>query len=396
MNILLFDDEKRIELLPLAYTRPCAGLRVGILTIAEKWAHLLSASISYITQEYLSEKYTSKFENENLFINGRILPTPELIDQLYNLEDSSCLIQDDTIVAFKTTQPLKNLTEITQHVQQTKPIHVACNCINHTYDIFAKNGDEIRSDFELLTHGKQTAQLSQSNLIIGEDIFIEDGVNAEAVVFNTTNGPIYLGKNSTVMEGSLIRGPFYLGENATVKMGAKIYGDTTIGPQCKVGGEVSNSVFYANSNKAHDGFLGNSVIGEWCNLGADTNSSNLKNNYASVKLWNYSKQRFINTNLQFCGLIMADHSKCGINTMFNTGTIVGVSANIFGGNFPRNYIPSFTWGGASGFATYQTNKAFQTSRIVMERRNMTFTKVEENILTDIFNQTAEYRFWEKN
>jgi UDP-N-acetylglucosamine diphosphorylase/glucosamine-1-phosphate N-acetyltransferase len=198
------------------------------------------------------------------------------------------------------------------------------------------------------------------------------------------------------MEGSLIRGPFALGENATIKMGAKIYGDTTVGPQCKVGGEVSNSIFYKNSNKGHDGFLGNSVIGEWCNLGADTNSSNLKNNYANVKLWDYSKQRFLDTGLQFCGLIMGDHSKCGINTMFNTGTVVGVSANIFGGNFPRNFIPSFTWGGSSGFATYQTNKAFQTAKKVMERRNEELTEQEQKILLSIFENTSEYRFWEKN
>ena len=196
------------------------------------------------------------------------------------------------------------------------------------------------------------------------------------------------------MEGSLIKGPFALCDGSTVKMGAKIYGDTTIGPQCKVGGEVSNSVFFARSNKGHDGFLGNSVIGEWCNLGADTNSSNLKNNYAQVKLWNYSKSRFINSGLQFCGLIMGDHSKCGINTMFNTGTVVGVSANIFGASFPRNFIPSFTWGGATGFATYAMSKAFETARLVMKRRGQELTEQDKEILNKISEISSEHRFWE--
>ena len=395
MNIILFDDDRRVNLLPLTFTRPCAELRVGILTITEKWSKHVSEKTSHITQGYLSNKYGVTYENENVYINGRALPSADFIDQINALSNESLLVQNEVIIAIKTSKCLKNFEELIEYSTERQKKEISCNMLNHTYDIFTKNGYEIRSDYEVLTKERTSQQLSPTNTIIGKDIFVEEGVQAEAAVFNTENGPIYLGKNSTIMEGSLIRGPFALGENATIKMGAKVYGDTTVGPQCKVGGEVSNSVFYRNSNKGHDGFLGNSVIGEWCNLGADTNSSNLKNNYASVKLWDYSKQRFLDTGLQFCGLIMGDHSKCGINTMFNTGTIVGVSANIFGGNFPRNFIPSFTWGGSSGFATYQTNKAFQTAKKVMERRNEKLTEKEQEILTSIFNNTSEYRFWEK-
>ncbi|MFB1003571.1 MAG: glucose-1-phosphate thymidylyltransferase, partial [Bacteroidia bacterium] len=235
---------------------------------------------------------------------------------------------------------------------------------------------------------------SDSNTLIGDNIFIEEGATVEAATLNSKNGPIYIGKNAEIMEGATVRGPLALCEGSVIKMGAKIYGDTTIGPYSKVGGEVSNTVFYANSNKGHDGFLGNSVIGEWCNLGADTNCSNLKNNYAQVKLWNYSKKRFLHSGLQFCGLIMGDHSKCGINTMFNTGTVVGVSANIFGASFPRNFIPSFTWGGASGFATYTVPKALETARIVMLRRNKELNNTEKEILNTVFEDSIEHRFWE--
>lgn len=395
MNIILFDDDKRVNLLPLTFTRPCGELRVGILTIAEKWSKYVSEKISHITQDYLANKYDVCYQNENVYINGRVLPSSDLIDQIKALPNEESLTQNEIIIALKTSKHINNFKELVQYSSSKPNKKISCSMINHTHDIFTENSSEIKSDYDRLTEGRKSQQLSSTNTIIGKDIFVEDGVRAEAVVFNTENGPIYLGKNSTVMEGSLIRGPFGLGENATIKMGAKIYGDTSVGPQCKVGGEVSNSVFYKNTNKGHDGFIGNSVIGEWCNLGADTNSSNLKNNYASVKLWDYSKQQFLDTGLQFCGLIMGDHSKCGINTMFNTGTVVGVSANIFGGNFPRNFIPSFTWGGSSGFATYQTNKAFQTAKKVMERRNEELTEEEQEILTSIFNNTAEFRFWEK-
>src|SRR5690554_5093173 len=264
--------------------------------------------------------------------------------------------------------------------------------IEHTWDIFAKNDAAIREDFELLTEDRFSQPIPKSvNVIAPENIFIEEGAKLEFVTLNATTGPIYIGKNAEIMEGSIIRGPFALCEGATVKLAAKIYGPTTVGPYSKVGGEVNNSVIFGYSNKGHDGFLGNSVIGEWCNLGADTNNSNLKNNYAEVRLWDYETESFARTGLQFCGLMMGDHSKCGINTMFNTGTVIGVNANIFGSGFPRNFVPSFSWGGSSGFTTYLTKKAFEVAQVVMSRRGVEFTDEDAAILEHVFEDTKKFR-----
>ena len=394
MNIILFDDEGRSNLLPMVYTRPCGNLRVGILTLAEKWEQLCSCSVSYLTEEYLAPKYPAHYATINFYINGRILADKSLLERIIQIQDGEKLVHEGCLVAFRCDNQLEKINDLLNYALTLTSIELTVSTIAYSYDLFSLNGQEIRKDFELLTAGRESAALSKTNTLIGNHLFIEEGASIEAAVINTKEGPVYIGKNSTIMEGSLIRGPFSLGEGATVKMGAKIYGDTTIGPQCKIGGEVSNSVFYGNSNKGHDGFLGNSVIGEWCNLGADTNSSNLKNNYTPVKLWNYDKSRFINSGLQFCGLIMGDHSKCGINTMFNTGTVVGVSTNIFGTGFPRNFIPSFTWGGASGFTTYALSKVLETSRIVMLRRNIELDEIEKNILKNVFEVSEQHRFWE--
>ena len=393
MNILLFDDDKRSDLLPLAYTRPCGDLRVGILTIAEKWEKHLNTNVSFVTEEYLAKKYPAVYTNDNYYVNGRVLLNSKLIEQIKELEVNEAIWQDETLIALRSTETHIMWESIVE--QNSSKIETQeCSLINFTYDIFQRNGSEIAADYLLLTTGRKSAPLSSTNTLIGENIFVEEGATVEAATLNSKNGPIYIGRNAEVMEGATVRGPLALCESATIKMGAKIYGDTTIGPVCKVGGEVSNTVFYARSSKGHDGYLGNSVIGEWCNLGADTNSSNLKNNYAPVKLWNYTKKRFLPSGLQFCGLIMGDHSKCGINTMFNTGTVVGVSSNIFGASFPRNFIPSYTWGGATGFATYSIPKAFETARIVMLRRNIELDEIEKEILTKVFEISSEHRFWE--
>ena len=394
MNILLFDDNGRDDLLPLCYTRPCGDLRVGILTIAKKWEHHLAAQVSFLTQDYLSIKFPATYTQENYYINGRLLVNRAILDLIQELQAGQSLHKDGNILAFKSSETYKNYTAIEDACTSKTEAEIALDLITYTHDIFTFNGRQIHADFETLTAGRKSEEVSKTNTFIGDNIFIEEGVSMEAAVLNSTSGPIYIGKNATVMEGSLIKGPFALCEKSTIKMGSKIYGDTTVGPQCKVGGEVSNTVFFANSNKGHDGFIGNSVIGEWCNLGADTNCSNLKNNYAEVKLWNYPKKRFTKTGLQFCGLVMGDHSKCSINTMFNTGTVIGVSANIFGAGFPRNFIPSFSWGGSAGFATYSLSKCYETSRLVMERRNVTFDETEKNILKNIFQESKEYRIWE--
>jgi UDP-N-acetylglucosamine diphosphorylase/glucosamine-1-phosphate N-acetyltransferase len=389
MKIVLFDDDRVIHLKPFTLTRPAADIRCGILTIAEKWSTMLSASHSYICADYLSTKYPYVASEDSMFINGRALPSAELVSAIHSLKLNEAIACDDVLIAYRAAAPSSTFTSTNQLA--------GVKTINRIHNIFTYNHAEIEADFALITAGKTSATLSATNTVFGKHpIFVEEGVKAEAAVFNTNDGPIYLGKNSEVMEGALIRGPFALCESAGVKMGAKIYTGTTVGPHSKVGGEVSNSVIFGYSNKGHDGFLGNSVLGEWCNLGADSNNSNLKNNYEEVKLWNYATGNFERTGLQFCGLFMGDHSKCGINTMFNTGTVVGVSSNIFGSGFPRNFVPSFAWGGSQGFETYMPKKAFQTAEKVMERRHVTLEESDKNILSHIFEEEVTYRNWEKS
>jgi UDP-N-acetylglucosamine diphosphorylase/glucosamine-1-phosphate N-acetyltransferase len=389
MNYILFDGHRRNALLPFTYTKPVADLRIGILTIREKWEHYLGSTTTTITEDYLAEKYPMVEADQNILINSSFLPTEKLVDLIKELKENEAVLIGDEVVAFHTKD-----TQEEVDFEQYEFIEFEDDCISieNTWDIFAKNDKAIQADFELLTKDRKSQPIPKSvNVIAPENIFIEEGAKLEFVTLNASTGVIYIGKNSEIMEGSVIRGPFALGEEAQVKLATKIYGATTVGPHCRVGGEVNNSVMMAYSNKGHDGFLGNSVLGEWCNIGADSNNSNLKNNYEEVKLWSYESERFEKTGLQFCGLMMGDHSKCGINTMFNTGTVVGVSANIFGSGFPRNFVPSFSWGGASGFSTYLTNKAFETARIVMSRRHIELTDMDKQILEHVFEQTKKYR-----
>ena len=397
-NIILFDDESREHLLPLTYTRPVAELRVGILTIKEKWEKHMNGSASYITQEYLGEKYPIFISEENYVINGSVLPNERLVRLIQQLEFNEALLYKDELIATKLNVKQfdrliegGNIDELAGYDIKDTPI----SKVNKLWNIFQLNGQEIEMDFKILTDGRESQPISESNTVVNPDqIFVEEGAEVECAILSAKNGPIYIGKNAQIMEGSMIRGGFALCENAVVKMGAKIYGPTTIGPFSKVGGEVNNSVILGYSNKAHDGFIGNSVIGEWCNLGADTNTSNLKNNYAEVKLWNYTREGFEKTNVQFCGLVMGDHSKCGINTMFNTGSVVGVSTNIFGDGYPRNFVPSFCWGGTHGFTTYRLDKAMEVAEVVMKRRNQKVSELDEAIMKNIFSQSSKYRSWE--
>lgn len=388
MNYILFDGSARNQLLPFTFTRPVADIRVGILTIREKWEKLLGSTTSTVTEDYLSGKWPMVEMAENVMINASYLPTPELLAQIENLESQQGIFDGEEIVAFFTHEDQEVDFEKYTQIELEGDIFR----IKNTWDIFSKNGEAIQADFEMITQDRKSEPISNSNHIISpENIFIEQGAKVEYSSLNASSGPIYIGVDAEVMEGNLIRGPFALCEQSTVKMGSKIYGPTTIGPFSKIGGEVNNSVIFGYSNKGHEGFLGNSVLGEWCNLGADTNTSNLKNNYAEVRLWDYETSAFAKTGLQFCGLMMGDHSKCGINTMFNTGTVVGVSSNIFGSGFPRNFVPDFSWGGSAGMTTYKTDKAFEVAEVVMKRRGIEFSEEEKAILEQVFEETKKFR-----
>lgn len=391
MNYILFDDYSRSNLLPFTYTKPVSEIRFGILTITEKWEKHLNVKMSFQTQEFLSKKYPTIISSDNIFINGKICPNQELIKIISSLDKNAAIKSGNDLIAFRTEE--KTIIDLEALLKDATEVSKSYISIKNVWDIFSKNTEALQNDFELITKGRKSESLSSSNTLIGSTqfLFIEEGAKVEASVLNTTTGPIYISKHAEVMEGSLIRGPFSLGEHSALKLGTKIYGATTIGPHCKVGGEVNNSVIFGYTNKAHDGFLGNSVIGEWCNLGADSNNSNLKNNYANVKVFNYKAEAMKDSQLQFCGLMMGDHSKCGINTMFNTGTVVGVAANIFGGGFPPTHIPSFTWGGADKSETYKLNKMFETAQRVFDRRGIEFNEIEKNILTHLFSITEKFR-----
>lgn len=388
MNYILFDGPHRNALLPFTFTRPVADIRIGILTIREKWEKYLGYTTTTITEDYLSEKWPMVEMENNVMINASFLPNNILVAMIKNLEHNQAIFQEEEVVAFFAKEGEEVDFDSFEVIEFTND----CIKIENTWNIFQKNDLAIREDFDLLTEDRYSQPIPKSvNVIASENIFIEEGAKLEFVTLNASTGPIYIGKNAEIMEGSVIRGPFALCESGRVKLATKVYGATTVGPHSVIGGEVNNSILFGYSNKGHDGFLGNAVLGEWCNMGADSNNSNLKNNYEEVKLWSYETENFAKTGLQFCGLMMGDHSKCGINTMFNTGTVVGVSANIFGAGFPRNFVPSFSWGGASGFSTYLTNKAFETAKIVMARRNVEFLEEDAKILEHVFEITKKYR-----
>lgn len=394
-QLLLFDDPSiRGALLPFTFTRPVGDIRVGILKISEKWELISGKPVSFLTQDYLQDRFPRN-KGVHLAVNASLLPTGETVLFLKKLKKDQSLYHGKTLIATYIGETEKNLSKASS--KEIVQIPKEPQLLQNPWDIFSLNGQEIISDFERITSGRKSQTLTDPyTQTYGQDIFIEEGAVIKAAVLNAENGPIYIGKNTEIQEGALIRGPFALCEGSTVNMGAKMRGDITVGPHSKVGGEISNSVFFGYSNKGHDGFLGNSVIGEWCNLGADTNTSNLKNNYAPVKLWSYVKGGFVSTGLQFCGLMMGDHSKCGINTMFNTGTVVGVGANIFGDGFPRNFIPSFAWGGAAGFSTFQFPKFEETAKVVLSRRKMEWSQSESELYKKIFELTKNYRIWEKH
>jgi UDP-N-acetylglucosamine diphosphorylase/glucosamine-1-phosphate N-acetyltransferase len=387
LNIILWDAMAREHLFPFTFTRPVAEIRIGILTIKEKYQKHFKANVSCLAADYLQSKYKAEFTGDNLLINASVLPDAEFIKACNSIQPTEALFKDETFLAARVNKE----QALTFNEELFSSLHRIAYTgtpvfLDRIWKIFQFNEQEILKDFALLTANRKSQPIHESNFIAGrENIFLEEGASVLNSSLNATSGPIYIGKDAEVMEGSLIRGPFALGEHSTLKLGTKIYGATTIGPHCKVGGEVNNSVFFGYSNKAHDGFIGNAVIGEWCNIGADSNNSNLKNNYEEVRVWNFKDKTFEPTGLTFCGLFLGDHSKCGINTMFNTGTVVGVSSNIFGSGFPRTYIPSFSWGGASGILEYKIDKALETAEKAMGRRNLPLTDADKDILNHIYS-----------
>lgn len=399
-NIILFDDDHWKSLLPITYTRPISEIRVGILTICEKWKHRVNCKVSYITQDYLAAKFPIHIEDNNLVINSRLLPNDNMDDLITQLDLNEALLYDNTLIAARLNKSQFDKLIENQDLDALNGVDIGkedkyIHLISKPSDVFSENGREICKDYNILTYRKKSAMIPyHCHPINPDNIFIEEGATVLCATLNATDGPIYIGKNCQVMEGSNIRGPFGMTDNAVLKMGARVYKDTSMGPYAKVGGEVSNVVFQGYCNKGHDGYLGNSYIGMWCNLGADTNCSNLKNNYAEVKLWDYTSESFKKTGLQFCGVIMGDHSKTGINTMLNTGTTIGISVNLFGAGYPRNFVPSFYWGGPQGFKTYDHTKAMEVAEIVMARRQKKITPEDKVIMEYIFHDSSKFRTWE--
>lgn len=381
MDFILFDDQLRSDFYPFTLSRPVSALRLGILTIREKWEKLLGGKSYCVTAPWLAGKFAASQPGEGplVWINARYLPTGPLVEAIQQLVEGQLIQHDGVPVALLGNMDQKQNGDPTKNFQVFNAPGEQVY-ITKVWEIFTRNAEWIRQDYNHLTAGRVSAKISSTNRIIGEEIFFEEGAMAEMSIINASTGPVYLAAHAEIMEGCMVRGGLAMGEHATLKMGAKIYGPTTLGPQAKIGGEVSNSVVLGYSNKGHDGFLGNSIIGEWCNLGADTNNSNLKNNYGLVKIWSMAKQRMEETGLTFCGLMMGDHSKAGINTMFNTGTVTGVCANIFDGGFPPKFIPSFSWGGKENSPSYEIEKALETARAMYSRRGVAFTKEDEHLL----------------
>jgi len=399
-NLILFDTRESHEnLLPLSYTRPIADFRVGILTIADKWRlRMRDSRVSSLTVEYLREKFPLEVEEDNLFVESVILPDEQIIAAVDALSPGEALVYEGRRIAFRgSVEDFKSEAYVSERLYAG---HI--ESLRFVFDIFLDNADEIRKDFSLVTAGRHSQPVSGRNLVLGSEsdgdgglypeIFVEEGASIPGgVTFNVAEGPIYIGVGAEVMEGACVRGPFALGSHAKVNMGAKIYPGTTVGPYSKVGGELNNAVIFGYSNKAHDGFLGNAVIGEWCNIGAGTNASNLKNDYSLIRVWNYPRRSFMRTKLQFCGLIMGDHSKAGVNCMFNTATVVGVGVNFHGAGFPRPFIPSFQQGSCAGFTDVCPDKFFAIAEVAMARRGVALTEADRRIFHQIFALAAQYK-----
>jgi len=392
MSIILFDGMGHQTLKPLTSTKPVSELRVGILTIKEKWSKIFEKDCGIRTKDYLESLFVPNNEEEELGINAGLLPNEDLLEVIKGLKKNEILMKNGVVLALKPMPSANADMEKILKGSTTVEYDMDVDVIQYPWDVFSFNGQEIENDFVLLTADRASEELHESNVLIGDEdlLFIEEGAEILCATINTTEGPVYIGKNAKILEGSNIKGPFALCDNAVVKMGAKMYQDTTIGPHCKVGGEISNSVLQAYSNKGHDGYLGNSVIGEWCNLGADTNTSNLKNNYGMVKAYSFIEEDSIDTGLQFCGTIMGDHSKTSINTMLNTGTVVGAFSNVFDGGFPPKFVSPFSWGGKEKVVQFKLEKALEVAERMMSRRKIDLSKEHQEVYKHLFEESNKY------
>ncbi len=393
MNYILFGAKARNHLLPFTFLRPLADIRVGILTIREKWEAFLGKETSTLTEPYLAKKYPMIKEADNILINASVMPDAILLEEIADLKHNQTLVAGETLIAHRVPDnDIGNMEA--ELLEEVEPKHSRSqiNKLFNLWDIIVLNERQILSDYELITKNRKSQPIPGHVQVINpENVFVEEGARLDLAMINASKGPVYIGRDAHIMDGAIIKGPAGVGEGSTVRMGAKIYGGSAIGPQCKVGGEMEASVIFGYSNKAHDGFLGHSVIGEWCNIGADTNTSNLKINYDQIRLWDYAEESFVHTGQTFCGTFMGDHTKCGINTMFNTGTVVGVSSQVFGAGFMRNFIPSFSWGSVSGLSVIDFNKAINVAGRMHERRNKEFTEADIEILRHVYEHTLGYR-----
>ncbi len=400
MNVILFDNCYKKAMLPLTFTRPQAALRCGILTVKEKWEYRLSCKAGYHTSHELAAKYSGCITGDNLFISASVLPSEKLVEAVKLLQYGEALVQGERLLAVRAGEEhLPSVIAEDREAFEGKVFAEDIECLEKVYQLLSVNQKEMISDFNLITNGRKSQPITETVNIVGANknpdlinrIFIEEGAVVEYAYLNPQGGPVYIGKNAVVMEGSMLRGPVAVCESSQVSMGAKIYAGATIGPWSKVGGEVSNSIITGYSNKVHDGYLGDSILGEWCNLGADTNTSNLKNDFAMVKLWDYVTGRFQKTGLQFCGLVMGDYSRCAINTSFNSGTVVGVGSNLFGSGFPRNFVPSFVIGGPQGYKINGLKNVEHVATMAMGRRNVSFSEADRKIIECVFDDTLKFR-----
>lgn len=382
MAIVLFDSVNRKALFPLTKTRSVAHLRMGICTMAERWQQLTGMSVYVHTEAYLQDLYGRPDTGEHVWIDAAVVPTPDLVDKIQGVSNGSCWADEKGLIVGKTSIAFTDFNAA-QSIQPFTLIHdhPLAERMEYPWQLMQWNDRMLRFDFERITHGRKSAAISSTNKTTGADqIFLEEGVRMEHCIINASAGPVYIGRGAEIMEGTAIRGPFAMGEGSVVKMNSRIYGATTLGPFCMGGGEIKNSIMMGYSNKAHDGYMGDSIIGEWCNWGAGTSNSNLKNTAGMIKVWNEAANHYLDAGYK-CGVIMGDYSRTAINSSINTGSVIGVSSNVFGEGLLPNIVPDFSWG-CKG-VKYRMDKVCTDIDNWKKLKNAALTEAEKNILLQL-------------